>query len=171
VSTTEPEDLIEDILGITPASPLGQLRRRRPEALRHAEGAYRELLLPEDPGNVSHAERAALALRVALREGETALAERFCTLLERRSATAEIAAARDLSGAADQAGPRLAALLRHADLVGLHPGDCTQADIDKLSAMGLDARDIVALTQLISFVPYQIRVIAALRAMQQEIAA
>jgi CMD domain protein len=169
--TTEPEDLIEDILGITPESPLGQLRQRRPEARRHAQGAYRELLLPEDPGNVSHAERAAVALRVALREGGTALAERFAALLECRGAKLELDAARDLSGPADQAGPRLAVLLRHADLVGLRPGDCTQVDIDKLFAMGLDARDIVALTQLISFVPYQIRVIAALRAMQQEIAA
>ncbi len=41
-----PEDLVEDILGIAPGSPLAELRRRRPEALRHAEGAYRELLMP-----------------------------------------------------------------------------------------------------------------------------
>jgi CMD domain protein len=166
--TPEPDDLIEDILGIAPDSALGQLRRRRPEALRHAQGAYRELLMPADPGHVSHAERAALALRVALREGEAALAARFRALLAQAGAAAEIAAAEALSGPADAAGPRLAALLGYADLVGLRPGDCTQADIDGLSALGLDPRDIVAVTQLIAFVPYQIRLIAGLRAMQQE---
>ncbi|MBX9701809.1 MAG: CMD domain protein, partial [Acetobacteraceae bacterium] len=61
------DDLIDSILGIAADSPLGALRRRRPEALRHAEGAYRELLLPADLGGLSRTERAAVALRVALR--------------------------------------------------------------------------------------------------------
>jgi uncharacterized protein YciW len=37
--------------------------------------------------------------------------------------------------------------------------------------MGLTPRDIVAVTQLVSFVPYQVRLIAGLRAMQGESAA
>ncbi len=84
----EPADLLEDILGIAPGSPLAALRRRRPEALRHSQGAYEELLRPADPGGISYAERAALALRVALREGEAALAARYRALLERAGARA-----------------------------------------------------------------------------------
>ena len=163
------DDLIEGILGIAPGSPLAELRRRRPEALRHAQGAYRELLMPEDPGNVSHAERAALALRVALRENDAALAKHFRGLLEKAGAQEAIMLAEDLSAAPMEG--RLAALLRYADVVGSHPAEVTQGTIDALSAMGLTPRDIVAVTQLVSFVPYQVRVIAGLRAMLQEKAA
>ncbi len=167
----EPADLLEDILGIAPGSPLAALRRRRPEALRHSQGAYEELLRPADPGGISYAERAALALRVALREGVAALAARYRALLERAGARAEVAAAEDLSGSGAAAGERLAALLRHADLVALRPGACGQADIDRLAALGLSPRDVVAVTQLVSFVPYQVRLLAGLRAMQGESAA
>ena len=163
------DDLIEDILGIAPGSPLAELRRRRPEALRHAQGAYRELLMPEDPGNVSHVDRAALALRVALREGDQALAARYRGLLEAAGAQEAIMLAEDLTGAPMEG--RLAALLRYADVVGSHPAEVTQGTIDGLSAMGLTPRDIVAITQLVSFVPYQVRVIAGLQAMQGEAAA
>lgn len=158
------DDLIEGILGIAPESPLGLLRRRRPEALRHAEGAHRALLLPVDPAGLSPVERAAVALRVALREGDAGLAARFRTLLGGDARA--IAAAEDLDGAGNAAGPRLAALLRHAELVATHPADCGQAEIDALRGLGLSPQAVVALTQLVSFVPYQVRLLAGLRAMQ-----
>ncbi len=161
-------DLIETLLGIAPDSTLGALRRRRPEALRHAEGAYRELVLPAEPGRVSHAERAAIAFRVAVAEGDALLAGHFRGLLQAQGADALIAAAEARDGGA---APKLAALLRYADLVGSRPGECTQADIDALSALGLDAQDIVAVTQLVSFVPYQVRLLAGLRALMHEAAA
>ena len=164
-----PDDLVEDILGIAPGSPLAELRRRRPEALRHAEGAYRELLMPEDAGNVSHTDRAALALRVALREGDAALAARFRALLEKAGAEEAIMLAEDLSDGVMEG--RLPALLRYADMVAAKPATVSQETIDALSAMGLTPRDIVAVTQLVSFVPYQVRLIAGLRAMQEEAAA
>jgi uncharacterized protein YciW len=149
-----PDDLIEHLLGIAPDSKLGQLRRRRPEALRHAEGAWRELVLPADPGALSLAERAALAERVAAREGDAALAAHYGAL-------------RDQAGGAP-AGARLDALLRYAETVAATPEATSRADIDALKALGLGPREIVAATQLIAFVPYQVRVIAALRAMLQE---
>lgn len=150
-----PPDLIDSILGITAGSPLGTLRRRRPEALRHAEGAHRELLLPEEPGGLSLALRAALALRVAQREGEAALAAHYQALLE-------------AAGGVAAGDARLDALLRYADTVASAPEATSRADIDGLVALGLSPRDIVAATQLIAFVPYQVRVIAGLRALLQE---
>lgn len=150
-----PDDLIEDLLGIAPDSPLGMLRRRRPEALRHSEGAFRELLLPADPGGLSHAERATLAARVAEREGDAALAARFRTMV----------------GDAMPDGARIAALLAYAEKVALTPEATSRADIEALAALGLTSRDIVAATQLIAFVPYQVRAIAGLRALLQESAA
>jgi uncharacterized protein YciW len=150
-----PDDLIEDLLGISPDSPLGALRRRRPEALRHAEGAFRELLLPADPGGLSLGDRAALATRVAEREGDAALAARYHAM----------------QGDAPPDGARIAALLAYADKVAQAPEATSRADIEALAALGLTSRDIVAATQLIAFVPYQVRAIAGLRALLQETAA
>jgi uncharacterized protein YciW len=149
-----PADLIDSLLGIAPDSALGTLRRRRPEALHHAEGAFRELLLPADPGGLSLPERAALAMRVAEREGDAALAAQYHLML----------------GNAAPAGPRLNALLGYADKVALTPEATSRADIDGLAALGLSSRDIVAATQLVAFVPYQVRVIAGLRALLPETA-
>ena len=152
------DDLIDTLLGLAPGDKLHALRRRRPEALRHAEGAFAELLLPADPGGISRAERALLAMRVAAREGDAALAARFRAMV--------VAAGGDPEAAVGDA--RLAALLRHADKVAADPESTTRADLDGLAALGLSARDIVAATQLVAFVPYQLRVLAGLRAMQRE---
>lgn len=154
-------DLIESLLGISADSPLGVLRRRRPEALRHAEGAWRELVLPPDPGGFTPVERAAVALRGALGEGDAGLAAHYRFLLAGQPAA--IAAA---EGQGEAAGARMAALLRHADLVADRPADCGQAEIDALRGLGLTPQEVVALTQLVSFVPYQVRLLAGLRAMQ-----
>jgi uncharacterized protein YciW len=148
------EDLIDHLLGLTPAHPLHALRGRRPEARQHAEGAYRELLLPGDPGALSRAERAALAERVAAREGAGALAAHYAALVTQAGGVAP--------------GPRLEALLRYADIVAATPEATSRADIEGMAALGLTSREIVAATQLIAFVPYQVRVLAALRAMMQE---
>jgi uncharacterized protein YciW len=151
------DDLIELLLGIAPEDRLGALRRQRPEALRHAEGAFRELLLPADPGGLSRAERAAVALRIAAREGCGPLCLVFRAHLAPRAEAAE-ATGED----------RLAALLRYAEKAGLRPREVREADIQALAALGLGPREIVALTQLVAFVPFQVRLLAGLRAMQQE---
>lgn len=161
------DDLIELLLGIAPEDRLGTLRRQRPEALRHAEGAFRELLLPADPGGVSLAERAALALRIAAAERCEPLVLAFRALLDRAGGGALAARAEAPTVTGED---RLAALLRYADKAGLRPREMSQADTDALTALGLSARDIVAVTQLVAFVPYQVRVIAALSALQQEAA-
>lgn len=163
--TPEPDDLVEALLGIDPASPLGALRRQRPDILHHSQGAYRELVIPADPGGVSLAERAALARRVALIERHAALAAHYRDLLAARGTLEEQLAAETFP-APD--GGRLATLLRYADLVAQHPGRADQAGIDRLSALGLTPQDIVAVTQLVAFVPYQTRLLAGLRLLQEE---
>lgn len=148
------DDLVERLLGIAPGSPLATLRLQREAIRRHTQGAWRELVLPEDPGGVSHAERAALALRVARLGGHPALIAECEAVLAR---TGE-----------PPAGPRTDLLLRYADLVAETPERCGQADIDALSAQGMSAQDIVAVTQLIAFIPFQVRLLAGLQAMQEE---
>lgn len=158
-------DLIEDLLGVTPDDALGALRRQRADILRHTEGAFRELVTPAEPGALSQAERAALALRGALIEGDAALAARFEALVPEP----DRALARTFPAPTGE--DRTAILYRYADMVAREPERCEQADIDRLQALGLGAQEIVALTQLVAFVPFQTRLLAGLRLMQQEHAA
>lgn len=64
---------------------------------------------------------------------------------------------------AEGADTRLVAILAHVDLVTLSPKEATRANIEKLTAAGLDDRDIVTLAGLIAFVNYQVLVVAGLK--------
>ncbi|MFC0407012.1 CMD domain-containing protein [Roseomonas elaeocarpi] len=162
-------DLAEHLLGLDANSPLGELRRQRADILQHEEGAYRELVLPPFPGGVSLAERAALALRVALIEGDTALGAHYRALLAATGDAVLIAAAEVFPPPEGQ--DRQAVLFRYADTVARRPEAIDQAEINRLSGFGLSAQDIVAVTQLVSFVPYQVRLLAGLRQLMGENAA
>lgn len=159
-------DLAETLLGIAPGSPLAALRLQRAAIRQHAEGAWRELVLPDTPGGLRPEERAALALRVALIEGCAPLAAHYRAILAGCGSPAECAAAEAFP--AGVGGDRFTLLLHYADLVAAEPERCSQEDIDELTAYGLSAQDIVAATQLIAFVPYQTRLLAGLRALQEE---
>ena len=64
--------------------------------------------------------------------------------------------------------PRLAAILEHVDLVATAPGTATRERLDALRGIGLAARDIVVIVQIVAFVSYQARVVAGLRALAQQ---
>ncbi len=110
-----------------------------------SQANYRAVITPADPGGISAPQRRAIAARIARLNGDTDLAAHY---------GAEISAAADA---------RQAAMLRHVDLVTTHPKDATRADINALREAGVAEPDIVRLSQLIAFVNYQVRVIAALR--------
>jgi uncharacterized protein YciW len=163
-AVTEAFDLMDHLAGATPA--LAALRRQRPDILAHMQGAYDALVDPPDPGGVSHAERAAIGLRVALRERDAGFAAHFRKVLAK-------AGAGDLAAAAEgsaPATPRLAALLGFADLVTSEPERADGAEMARLRALGLNARDIVAVTQLVAFMTYETRALAGLRALNEEAA-
>ena len=64
---------------------------------------------------------------------------------------------------AERLGRRLAAALRHAHLLVFHPRDASPAALQELLDAGWSATDIVTLSQLVSFLAFQIRVVAGLR--------
>jgi CMD domain protein len=161
-----PDDVIDAIAGIAPGSRLAELRRQRAEVFRHSQGSHDVLLLPSDPGGVSRAERAAIALRVALAAKDEKLAAHYRDLLRKAGGEALLAPVEHPS--AGDSPARFAALLRHVDLVAAAPGRATQADLRRLAALGLTSRDIVAVSQLIAFVSFQTRLLAGLRILQEE---
>ncbi|MBM6583806.1 CMD domain protein [Microvirga sp. BT689] len=62
-------------------------------------------------------------------------------------------------------GSRLATGLEHAHLLVFHPRDASPAALQKLLDAGWSTTDIVTLSQLVSFLSFQIRVVAGLRAL------
>ena len=63
-------------------------------------------------------------------------------------------------------GERLAAGLAHAHLLVFHPRDAQPSHLQALLDAGWGETDIVVLSQLVSFLAFQIRVVAGLRLLQ-----
>jgi CMD domain protein len=60
-------------------------------------------------------------------------------------------------------GRRLTAALEHAHLLVFHPRDASSAALQKLLDAGWSTTDVVTLSQLVSFLTFQIRVVVGLR--------
>jgi len=62
-------------------------------------------------------------------------------------------------------GPRISAAFEHVHMLVLHPRDAAPPSLQALLDAGWSTTDIVTLSQLVSFLSFQIRVVAGLRAM------
>ena len=60
------DDVIDHLAEIEPGSALDRIRRARPDAREHAQQAFLALLEPAEPGQLTLAERYAVAAYVAL---------------------------------------------------------------------------------------------------------
>ena len=152
-----PTDVIAALAGAGANPAIAAAMAGRAELMAASQANYQAVIAPDDPGGLSYAERLALACRIATLNGDAGLAAHY------RAGLGD-----DLAGIADPAAaapadPRLAAMLRHVDLVTRRPREATRADIAALAAAGLATADIVRLSQVIAFVNYQLRVIAGLR--------
>ena len=156
--------LIETLAGVPPGSKLGQALKTRAEILRLSEAAHDAVLLPREPGGLSHALRAALAARMCRHVGDAALTAHYDSYLAHSGD-------QDVSSLAHPGGtcgdPLQNAMARHADLLTLAPREATRADIEALKAAGLGEADIVRLSELAAFVNYQLRVVAGLKLLKQ----
>ena len=154
-------DVMDDLAGLTADSPLGKLRRERPDVVTHLQGSDDVIFSPADDGGLPRAERAAAALRIA----ELLRDEMLVTHYRARLAALDPsgALAKTVEGGARLTDARWDAIIAHVDLVTRGPGSATRADIDELTAVGLSSHAIVSLSQLISYVNFQSRVLTGLR--------
>jgi len=156
--------LIERLAGIQASTPLAEALAQRAEIMKLSQASHDAVLLPREPGGLSHAERAALAARMAGANADPALATHYRALLAKAGETPVLAAIAEGGAiAAAEAGPRLHAIVRHADLLTRRTREATKADVAALVAGGIAEADIVRLAELAAFVNYQARVIAGLR--------
>ena len=82
MSTTATADVMDQLAGLAPDSPLALLRRQRPDVVRHLQGSDEAIFAPRDDGGLTPAERAAAALRVAVLLRDAALQEHYRARLD-----------------------------------------------------------------------------------------
>jgi CMD domain protein len=164
IFSTNKADVIDSLLAVAPASPLARLRGQRPEVREALQRSDRALFNPVDLAGLSHIEREAAALRVAVLNRAVPLYARHRANLQ--ALGVDELKLRQLEAPLPQLGPRLFAVLAHVDLLTLRPGAATQADLRPLRAQGLTEGNIVSLSQLIAYVNFQIRLVAGLQLLQ-----
>lgn len=187
-------DVIDLLTGISPGSALDRIRAQRPETREQAQKSYLALFQPEDFGDVTPAERHAVASFVAGLHRQPDIYDFYASTLEEGVAgrwlvevlKAEIGVGqaagpygnypagplnaenapgphyRVSDASRDALGPKLTAALEHAHLLVFHLRDANPQALQALLDAGWTTNGIVTLSQLISFVSFQIRVIAGL---------
>lgn len=148
--------------GVEPGGKLAEIVNGRADIMALTQATTEAILHPRIPGGITPAERAAFACRMARLNGEQTLAEHYAQLIPHVDDDAAVEQIADpaFSGDGDL---RLAALIRHIDLVTLAPKDATRENITVLKDAGIAEADIVRLAEIIAFINYQVRVIAGLR--------
>lgn len=186
-----PQDLIDYVVGIESGSWLDTLRRGRNVLRDNAQQSAAFLLNPERDEGFSRTERLAVASFVAGLHGEQDIYRLYLGLLERSGEGHALSAAirqfvsegrtrgpygaypkgalskEDLNGlvfdvSAGKIGNRLSAALKHAHLLVYHPRDASADALEALQQAGWSETAIVTLSQLVSFLTFQVRIIHGL---------
>lgn len=159
-------DAIDAMLGAD-AARVAALRDRTPAHRRQLQEYYLAIFAPDPESAAAFplADRALVAVRVASHTGSAAVRDWYADVA-RAAGADEASIARAANPADAWTGDSLRdAALRRADLVTLRPADTTAADLAALAAAGLSPAGILALSQAIAFVSYQLRLVAGLRAL------
>jgi CMD domain protein len=186
-------DVIDQLAGIAAGSPLDAIRARRQIAREHAQKSYLALFEPKDFAGFPARERFAIAAFVAGLHAEPATNDFYAGKLAAADGSiaaavkAEVARGRtqgpygayptgplsreDTKGliyrVSDDArrtlGTRLAAALEHVHMLVFHLRDSNSAALQALLDAGWSTDDIVTMSQLVSFLSFQIRTVGGLR--------
>ncbi len=155
--------VVVEAAGIAADHPLAAVIAGRSDVMQLTQASHDAALKPEPPGGLSHAERAALACRMARLSDEEMLARHYEAMIPESGGWQAIADPA-FDGTDDE---RTRAILRHTDLVTVDPKRAAEADIAALKSAGILEPDIVRLSELIAFVSYQVRVVKGLRLMAE----
>lgn len=160
-------DVIDAVLGTNAAAAAKSVRGQKPELGTQLQDYYDAVFKPgeESALALSPSERWLIAIRTASHTGSEAVVDWYAAQAA-NAGTAEALIAKAKAVSAPWNGdPRTTAIMRHVDLIVTRPVESSKADIVALSDAGLSPQGIVALSQVVAFVSYQLRLIAALRAL------
>lgn len=143
-------DAMDRAAGLSPAGRVYDLRALRPEFVDGAEACRVSVLAPEDDLGLAPELRQAVARRVALGATDTRLHAEYLPPAD--------PALQDLANGRTPQDPRLRALARHTDLIAATPGAATAEDLSALQAAGFTVPQIIALSELLAYAAFQMRV-------------
>jgi CMD domain protein len=156
-------DVINQVAGILPGTPVAELRQRRAEVAQFIQGSYTTLFHPSDAGGLSNSERGLVALRVTGLTANRPLGLHYRAMLAQLGVASATIMAVEQFPKSRTLSPRLTALLRHVDQLSQAPGAATPAHLAGLQAHGFETRDLVTLAQLVAFLHFQVRVLAGVQ--------
>ena len=180
------EDVIDRLAGIAPGSALSAVREVRAVARVQAQASYDALFAPVEVADMGLEERFVVAAFVAGLHRDTVVANFYgagagglaalvaAEAVEGRAVgpygafPAGVLSREDVAGPVYRAGAvggRMGAALAHAHMLVFHPRDAGAGDLQALLDAGWSTTGIVTLSQLVSFLAFQIRVVAGLRVM------
>ncbi|MFM0504150.1 CMD domain protein [Paraburkholderia caffeinilytica] len=163
--TIDTIDTIDALAGLQAGSPLAALRHARDKVALHTQRSEDALFDPALP-DLSLQERLFAAWYAARLSLANDLADAYTAKLIAAGAqpvTLDAIEAGTLDAATDA---RLIAILSHVKLLTHQPVDARPEHLHTLQQAGITTRGIVALSQLIAFVTYQLRVVAGLKALR-----
>ena len=190
-------DVIDTLSGVAPGSRLDELRSYRPAAREQAQATYDALFTPVSEAEMSAVERLAVAAFTTALFDVPSAEQHYARLLATAdpAVARAVAEAVELGRGAgpygsfhgelspestpgpelvllphltDALGVRLTAALEHAHMLALHPRDSSRERLEPLVAAGWSADGIVTLSQLVSFLAFQVRVVAGLTVLVAE---
>ncbi|RUR68078.1 CMD domain protein [Variovorax guangxiensis] len=159
---TSTSDVIDAVVPLTPDQPNWTLRRQREKVLAATQGSYDAMFSPSVEG-ISVTERLLVALHACCVSKADSLAVHYRDRLVAEGADAAVVAAVDAGKPVADA--RLQAVLAFTGKLIERPIEGDKAAVQSLAASGLSTPAIVAMSQLIAFLSYQIRVAAGLKAL------
>ncbi|QHC36523.1 hypothetical protein [Komagataeibacter xylinus] len=139
----------------------------RAKIMQLCDASGQAVVTPAACGNLPHAQRCAIAIRIARANGSEELATIYANLLATMEGAAQVAAIADGAGAADARG---VAILSYVDTVTLTPARASREHIDALLGAGLTDSDVVSLAELVACINFQARVLAGVRLVEETFA-
>jgi CMD domain protein len=158
-------DTVDTLTGLQASNPLTGIRHARDKVVLHTQRSEDALFDPALPDLSLH-ERLFAAWYAARLSLADDLADAYTAKLIAAGAqpvTLDAIEAGTLDPATDA---RLIAILSHVKLLTLKPVEAHPEHLQSLQQAGITTRGIVALSQLIAFVTYQLRVVAGLKALR-----
>ncbi|MCI2423351.1 peroxidase-related enzyme [Saccharopolyspora sp. K220] len=134
----------------------------RPDLREFTASVDAAVLRPADQSVLDWADRARIALRVALVNEHQEYADEIARELDSLAGDGAADVIRDTDRWTELPEP-LHALLAHCEQVALDPVDASAAEIAVLRAHGFTAAQVVAASQVVAYVSYRVRLLLGVR--------
>ena len=158
-------DTIDALAGLQAGSPLAAIRHARDKVALHTQRSEDALFDPALP-DLSLQERLFAAWYAARLSLADDLADAYTAKLITTGAQPTTLDAIEAGTLDTTTDARLIAILSHVKLLTIKPVEARPEHLQTLQQTGITTRGIVALSQLIAFVTYQLRVVAGLKALR-----